>query len=576
MVSPPKWANLIEAAATADGLDTALDRLAAEVLALTGSRNALFARMDDDAGTIQLTNGAGPEWTPEARGRSFRIDDHPGGGVVAYVAARGTGYMTGDVRTEPRYRELFGTSRSEIAVPVADRFGRIRAVLNVESDRADHYTEEAMEVCRAVASLAAMALERDERGRREEALLRIGHALDQADTEDELIGAVLDVAGGVLRFQSLSIFLFDIARGEYVLRGSVGQLRDRVGVASYPPGEGLTGWVCAEGRPLRLEQPQSDPRWRGRVLEFPSEQIASFLAVPVVLRGRSVGAIRVVRRVGDNPYQDNRFTDEDERLLSVIAEQLALGLESLRGLRKALRLERMAAWGELSAKSSHMIGNRVFALRGDVNELGHLLDTTPPPLDALREIHRSLGTNVTRVEEILHEFRDFVMATHVDRQPADLNAIVEGAVREVFPRRTRVRLLFEFESGLPEVEVDARKLRRAITEVVENSLNYTEEGTLRVSTGYADGAMRAAGKLPPRSRALFIEIADEGPGVSPDRKEVIFQPFHSTRVKGMGLGLSIVRGILEGHGGTAVELGAPGEGARFVMLLPLPDPSVEA
>jgi len=73
------------------------------------------------------------------------------------------------------------------------------------------------------------------------------------------------------------------------------------------------------------------------------------------------------------------------------------------------------------------------------------------------------------------------------------------------------------------------------------------------------------------SQFAEITIEDTGPGVEDEAKATIFQPFFSKRVKGMGLGLSIVKGIVDAHGGEVFEAGRLGHGARFVILLPVAD-----
>ena len=272
-------------------------------------------------------------------------------------------------------------------------------------------------------------------------------------------------------------------------------------------------------------------------------------------RGRGLGAIRVLRRKTDNPYLDNRFTTDDLRLMQAVADQFATGLENLRLFESTVRSERMVAWGELSAKSSHMIGNRVFALKGDVNELGHLLKDPDFDVMSLKGLHKDLRRNLVRIEEILQDFRDFVTATQLDRQPGDLNALVRETVEEVFPKRTSVALDLRL-GEVPPLRFDGKKLRRAISELVENAFHYMDEGSLTVETCLEGPYAR-------------IEIQDSGGGVPPEEKGRIFQPFFTGRVKGMGLGLSIVKGIVDAHGGEVQEVGAPGEGAKFVILLPV-------
>lgn len=569
MGCPHALTDLIAALSRDPDPRRALDRLAESTLVLTGSRHALIAVLNDEIGDLEVRAVAGDDvGRPSVR---FPLDVGKNDSVVGYVAATGSAVVSGNIRDEREHGVRFADTISEYAVPIRDQNGRIRAVLNVESDREEAYDSETQGLVRALGDLAAMVLEREAHVRREEALMRVGEALGSAITEEAMIEQVIQVAEEVLRLQACSIFLIDNAGSRFVLRGTSGLLRELVDQVSYERSEGFTGWVCDTGQSILLDDPHDDPRWRGKYVEFPSEQVASFLAAPIVSRGRSIGAIRALRRKSDNPFFDNRFRQDDLRLLQAIAEQLAIGLESVRNTERMIRGERMIAWGELSAKSSHMIGNRVFALKGDLNELRHVLGESEPSAEDLRELGKSLETNVRRIEEILQDFRDFVTATQLSREPTDLNALVRETVEEVFPRRTEVALSVDLDPQMPTFGVDGKRLRRAVSELLENSLSHMSEGVLRVRTEVAgpEGDERTQGSK--IARYARISIEDSGPGVAPEKKSQIFQPFYTGRVRGMGLGLSIVKGIVDAHGGYVYEGGEVGKGARFVILLPIAD-----
>jgi signal transduction histidine kinase len=559
-------AELIPLVAMEQNADRALEQIANAAVAITNSRHAIIAVLDEELGVLEVTYGAGEDFGTLGQGGRLRVDVGDQEGIVAFVAATGTAFLSRDVRNDPHYKQMFATTRSEIAVPVRDRHGRVIAVLNLESERIDAYDADDEMRTHALAGLISVILDRESQNSYEEALIQVGGALDAALTEEALIERVIQIGSEVLRFQACSIFLHDAQTDTFVLRGTLGRLKDQIGKIRYSRGEGCTGWVCDKGQPAMINNPQTDPRWRGKYVEFPSEQIASFLAVPILLRTRSIGAIRVVRRVSDNPYLDLRFTDSDLRVLQAMAEQFAVGIENIRSLEKIIRSERMIAWGELSAKSSHMIGNRVFAIKGDTNELGHLLAEKDVDRAELKSLQQSLSVNVMRVEEILQDFRDFVSATQLHLQFGDVNSVVHETAEEIFPKRSKVKLELNLGEDLPGIEIDAKKLRRAIGELIENSMNYMEEGTLRVATSVVDRTTRQM-----KRRFVQIEVEDSGPGVNPESKRIIFQPFHSGRVKGMGLGLSIVKGIVDAHGGEVFEAGDPGKGAKFVILLPAPD-----
>lgn len=560
---------LLRLARTCDA-DSALREIVLAALEITRSRNGLIAVLDEEDAALELRSGGGSEWDDSLA--EERLDVTPRSGIVAYVAATGKAFMTPDVSQESHYLQLYASTRSEAAAPIRDRFDRILGVINVESDQKSNYTEADLKALSVLGEVAATVLEREEAATREKVLIEIGHALDKARTEEELLQEVVRTVSEVLRFQAFAIFLYDRANANYVLRAAVGKLKAKVGELSMKAGEGIVGGVAQSKRPWMGHDPASDPRWRNSNNELPDDQISSYLAVPVVSRGQCLAVLRVLRKVPENRYLDNRFTDLDVTLLTAIAEQMAVGLDNVRSLQRLLHSERMAAWGESSAKSSHMIGNRVFALRGDVNELGHMLEEPQLDREELQAIHKSLKTSVDRIAEILQDFRDFLTATHLKPVAVDLNEVVESAVREVFPKRSAVTLEFDLGPLPGPVNLDPDRARRAFGEIVENAMGFVEQGGIRVSTRVAPPEVLQNVKKRHGEMAMVV-IEDTGPGVGEDNKETIFQPFHTGRVKGMGLGLSIVRGIVEAHDGVVYEDGKPGDGARFVILLPLLDRS---
>src|SRR5205085_9536538 len=114
-----------------------------------------------------------------------------------------------------------------------------------------------------------------------------------------------------------------------------------------------------------------------------------------------LGVLRVLRRKSHSPWFSNHFTEADERLMSTIASQLGAAIENARSFQKLVRSERMAAWGELSARSAHLIGNRAFALKGDLNELRYLVSAMPRD-DRCQEVLKivdSMEVGIGRLDE---------------------------------------------------------------------------------------------------------------------------------------------------------------------------------
>lgn len=563
MPSSSSIAELIADLAVESDSERALRRITNTARELTGSRNSLIAVLNEDLGHLEVRFSSGESAAGNPSRKSWILEISQDEALAGYVAATGSSMITSNEGNLPRFKRIFQSTESEIGVPIRDRHGRVLAVLNVETDKSRAYTEDSRETIQTLANLAAIVIEQEKHIKREEALLQIGSSL-RAVSEEALVEAVMFVAKDILRLQACSIFLLDPKIDRFVLCGTVGWLKEEVGRIHYARGEGFTGWVGDTGQSIYLDDPQNDPRWRGKYVEIPSDQIASFLAVPIIIRNKSIGVIRVLRKKPDNPFLDNRFTEDDVRMMRSIAAQVATGLENVRNVQSVIRNERMIAWGELSAKSSHMIGNRIFALKGDLNELSHIIKSGKILESEVKVIHESLVTNLKRVEEILQDFRDFLTATQLETGPENLNHLIEETAMEVFPRRSSIQLELQLDPNLPSVEFDSKRLRRALSELIENAINHMGVGKLRIATRISE----PVADLPGSTETAEIEISDTGPGVEGDQKNLIFQPFFSKRVKGMGLGLSIVKGIIDAHGGEVFESGVEGEGAKFIIRLP--------
>ena len=567
-----------------EGVDTNL--LLAELntasMEALGADRAFVALANNDTGELSLVATAGDGWTDEFRAKRLKISDVVGSeakgapkrmGITSHVAATGKPYITGDVNADPYYFAFFDDVSSEIAVPLVDGNGHTRGVINIESFKSDYFGDEHLQLLLSVADIGAMRLMMDGYRARESALVEIGKDLSAIADTAQLTRRVVDVAAEVLRFEDCSLFVLNKDKNQLILQASRGELAERIGDAMYILGEGLTGWVAQNGEAIRTVAPKDDHRWQGRFEEFPAEQVGAFLAVPIFGRHGVLGVLRVLRKKGVAPWFRREFTDDDESVLLTIASQLGAAIENSRILDRLVNTERMAAWGEMSAKAAHMIGNRTFAIKGDLNELEYRLSEPDDQRSEFRELAEGIRRGIFRLEEILQEFRDFVRATQIALTPCDINEIVRQCVSESFPKRSRVVLTLELTDDVPRVMADAPKLKRAFSELIENSVSFQPEGgSLVIRTRVADRhRAQQIASLPRAKSFVEIEFEDTGPGVAPDIKPQIFRPFYTSRARGMGLGLSIVKGILEAHRGNIVEVGMAGTGADFVAFIPSTD-----
>ncbi len=543
--------------------ETLLRLILEESLEALNATRGTISLVDYRTGELVTKFAAGQGWTEEPPNLRFKITNEPGHSISSYVAYSKEPYICPDVTQDPYYYPLFPNTRSELAVPLIGQEERLLGVINVESERPNAFGENEARVLSSLASVAAFALSLAEHQRREQALLELGKELAAATDLDILLERVTEVAAQLLDADDCSLFLVDKSINRLVLRASQGLLRSLVGEAQYQFGEGLTGWVALNNQPVRLNGVTSDPRWKGRYLEIKPEEISAFMAVPVRGRNEVLGVLRVLRKRTNPNAPPHLFSDEDEELLFTLASQLGAALEREELQRRLFTMQHIASIGELAARTAHMIGNKVFAMKGALKELSLQLSEMTLQESTLRLI-KSIERALYEVETLLQDLRDFVKATQLNLQPLCLSDLVRELVSEYaheFPH-------IAFELLLPEQPVwvrgDGDKLRNAVGELLENSVHFLKEGdkiTVRLALSPWSGR-----------RHVRLIIRDTGPGIPERLKEQIFQPFFTTRSKGMGLGLAIVKGIIEAHGGTIEERGKEGEGALFIITLPATEP----
>lgn len=567
---PTLFARVSKLVATEDSVERILQNILEEAAHVCGADRGFLAIVDHDRGELDVRYTYGPGWSEEKRRSRLKVSEETGRGITSHCAATRSPYRSDDVLNDPYYLMSFEDVRSELAVPMVDSYGRTRGVINLESLGYNHFQPIDECIASSLADLATIAITIADHRARETALVQIGQELNRFSDTDALLQKVIGVAADVLKCEDCSLFMIDVVTDRLVLRASRGPLAKQIGRASYELGEGLTGWTAKHEQTVRVIDPPSDSRWRGLYQELPVSEIGAYMAVPIRIHRGVIGVIRVQRKKSHYKWFPNDFTDDDESMLTAIAAQLGITLDNRGLIDQLVKTERMAAWGEMSARSAHMIGNRVFAIKGDINELEWLIAQEKIDSDGALKLSESIKKGIFLLEEILNEFREFVKATQLDLEPVDLNVLVEESISEGFPKRSATQVTTKLHSRLPVINADPKKLKRCFGELLENSVNFQPEGgQITVTTGIADA--RAKKWLRPSQQNghfVMIRFEDNGPGVDLTDKPKIFNPFYTTRAKGMGLGLSIVKGIVDAHEGTIFESGKPGKGAKFTILLP--------
>jgi len=261
----------------------------------------------------------------------------------------------------------------------------------------------------------------------------------------------------------------------------------------------------------------------------------------------------------------NRFAVEYRRQVQryqILSEELAETNRELRQVQEqARRSERLAALGQLSAGLAHEIRNPLGIIKGSAEILGRKLQGSAP---LALELAENISSEVNRLNALVARFLDFARPSPLTRQPVDLRVIVDRAAESVrlqYPQ-SAVQIVRHYSNEPAEVEADEQLTEQVFVNLILNALQAMEgqrdaKVFLSVAPGREDGR-----------RGAVVEVQDTGPGVSPELREQIFNPFFTSKKDGVGLGLSIVAKIIDDHGGTIqLENHAVG-GACFRVFLP--------
>jgi two-component system, NtrC family, sensor histidine kinase HydH len=264
----------------------------------------------------------------------------------------------------------------------------------------------------------------------------------------------------------------------------------------------------------------------------------------------------------------NRFVVENRRQIKRYQELAETLAETNRRLEQAQeqarRSERLAALGQMSAGLAHEIRNPLGVIKGSAEMLHQKLGEANP---LASELAGYISSETNRLSALVTRFLDFARPLHAELVPQEITAVLDRALHAVSVTRKDepVRVDRQYQTNLPLVPLDEALCEQAFVNLMENAYDAMGSGggTLRVKAVRANSANRDG---------VEVRIEDTGPGIPPELREQIFNPFVTTKKTGVGLGLSIVSRIIDGHHGT-IRIESDGEpssggGACFVMFFP--------
>lgn len=242
---------------------------------------------------------------------------------------------------------------------------------------------------------------------------------------------------------------------------------------------------------------------------------------------------------------------QQEQLESLVRERTA-ALEQAQA--DLLRKERLATLGQLIGTVSHEIRNPLGTIRGSVFSIEQMLKKQD--FSRIGPVLARAERNIVRCDRIIEELLDFTRTRRLEHQATHLDAWLQDVLDDI-PVADGITCEVNLTANAM-VSIDREQLRRAIVNLINNAAQAMEAGpgnTLGVVTARMDGEVE-------------IRISDQGAGIPPEHMEKIFEPLFSTKGFGVGLGVPIIKDIVDVHGGRLRYDSTVGEGTTVHIWLP--------
>jgi PAS domain S-box-containing protein len=269
------------------------------------------------------------------------------------------------------------------------------------------------------------------------------------------------------------------------------------------------------------------------------------------IRGNAVRMIGAMLDITERKRAEAALKNYSEKLEEMVGERT-------RELREAqdqlVKKEKLAVLGKLSGGVGHELRNPLGAIKNVAYFLTMALEN---PDEEIREMIDILNKEVARSEDIISSLLDFARPKVPVLAKVAVSQVMTEALRR-FPIPQNITLVNTMSSTLPEIEADSNQLLQVFGNLITNAYQAMPEGgILTISSG----------EQPPGWVAL--SVADTGVGISEKHMKKLFEPLFTTKAKGIGLGLVVIKAIIEAHGGRIEVKSEPGRGAVFTVILPI-------
>lgn len=283
------------------------------------------------------------------------------------------------------------------------------------------------------------------------------------------------------------------------------------------------------------------------------------VVLAVVLYRQILGPIRRLAGENEEPVGPDEVAALENRMHGLIERVGQARVKLEKSQATLVVAERLATVGKMAAGVAHSIRNPLTSVKMRLFSLQRSLEMGPHQ----QEDFEVIAAEIKHLDTIIQNFLEYTRPPKLQLRRVSPSEVVDAALNLLRHRLEGqgVDVVVEREETIRPILVDPEQLKEVLVNLIANALDALD-GAGRLTI------VESEGFIEPMGRVGVISLSDSGPGVPEDLRESIFEPFFTTKDEGTGLGLPIVRRIVEEHGGTVSCTQGKGAGAKFTLILP--------
>jgi len=399
-------------------------------------------------------------------------------------------------------------------------------------------------------------------------ILRSSALINSSLNFEQVLDNAMKWAEEFMGAEASTVYELEDRSNELVVRLARGEKKGPVERITLKVGEGIAGTVVKTGKPMVIQDVSQEKKFADNIDKITGFRTKSAICVPLLLRNRPMGALQVINKKSGEP-----FNRSDLEILFAIAQHVSIAMENANLYRrleesfavttqelritqeKLIRTERLASMSNLVQGVAHEIRNPITTIGGFAHRIKKELGDNRK-LDKYVDI---ILEETARLEHIVKRVHDFTETQSYSPTQTKIELVMEGVLSAAMPLANQlgVRIVKEIAPDLPLARLDSGQLTLALANIVENALEAMPQGgTLSLK------ALR-------EDRSLIITIKDTGCGIPKDQLTAIYDPFVTSKSKGVGLGLTLVHQVVSNHHGDIRISSEVQKGTVVTITLPL-------